>query len=235
LPVFSQLDEELYEEEYYFDDIEDYYVIPKISLFELDFKTNIPQGAFRTVRNERLFYATSFSYLKQLREKKPLFFRGEIGFSFLGRYAARVIRNIDLTISEWNAATSSHALHFFAGVRYYPTQLGFGKFDPFFEASLGLNWFYTLTNYRFGNSDEVETRIENSSANLGLLTSAGLNYRMSPDLFLKFKISYMQAPAVKHFIKLEEFTIGESTSDAFEEVRTPTDFIAISLGVSYRF
>jgi hypothetical protein len=234
LSVFSQMDVDDYEEDYYFFD-EEYNYLPKISLIEIDFKFNRPQGAFRTVRNERIFYSTGISYLKQLREEKPLFFRGEIGFSFLGRHAARVIRNIDFTLSEWNASTSSQAIHFFAGIRYYPTQLGFGKFDPFFEASLGLNWFYTLTNYRFGNSDELETRIENSSANPGLLTSVGMNYRLNSEVFLNFKISYMQAPSVKHFVKLEAFTIIDSTSDAFEEVRTPTDFFSLSMGASYRF
>ncbi len=207
----------------------------KVNFLEGNVTLNKATGFFgRNVQDVKLGVEAGF--LRQLKTETPVFWGISSYYQSLGRSGKYIIQEpLDFDLVDFDYTTISQLIGFNGKLRFYP-KIYLGKTEFYVEAMFGYKWLFTTTNKTITDDNESsDSNIEKGSLSLTYGVAAGLNYPVSPSLYLNLRANYLPGLSKQYYVLDESNTITESTLDLFDLKKSTTDIIRWDFGVTWRF
>jgi opacity protein-like surface antigen len=210
--------------------------ISKLNFVEFNGRATFPQGRFKKNLGKE-YFGGEVKLLRQLKAEQPFFVGLSVGINQLASFGADVERATPGQSTEiWSSTTTSGLVDLSGCARYF---LGSGikdKYFPYLEASVGFDWFYTLTTLRFEGSDESTTNYDRNDLALNYVAGAGVNVKVYENWFINLTARYISGLASTYSIK--RIKIDQpvlQTIDGMEFKTSVTNRILANFGINYRF
>jgi hypothetical protein len=205
----------------------------KVNFLEGNITLNQPTGFFG--RNiPKLKIGFEGGYLRQIKEKGPVFWGLSVYYFQLGNATATIQELIDFNLVDLDYSTSSQVLGFNGKFRIYP-DLYIGKAEFYAEALLGYKWLYTRTTKTFSDDqDASDSQFEKGSLALTYGAALGCNYSINELLYINIRGNYLPGLSKSYFAPNERNAIDISTLDAFDLRKSTTDIFRWDFGITYK-
>ncbi len=207
----------------------------KVNFLEANITLNQAVGFFaRNIPQPKIGFEAGT--LRQVKIKSPLFWGISGYYHTLGSSPTFTIsEQLDFNWVDFDYKTTSHLLGFNGKMRFYPN-LPLGKTEFYAEAILGYKWLFTTTNKTLSSdSESSDSNMEKGSLSLTYGASAGINYPLTPSLYLNIRGNFLPGLSNEYFILNESRKINNTTLDLFDLKRSTTDLVRWDFGVTWRF
>lgn len=206
----------------------------KINFIECNVTYTQALGFFnRNIKNDKIGFEVS--YLRQLKQQKPIFWGISLYYNQIDRSSALIQEILDFQFVDFDYVTTSNLLGLNGKFRFYPN-VNLGKIEWYLEAQLGYKWLFTYTTKTLSDStDSSDSNSESSNLSLTYGISSGINYPVSKDLYLNLRANYLPGLSARYGVINPEKEIVESTFDIFDIKKSTTDVLRWDAGITYRF
>ena len=132
---------------------------------------------------------------------------------------------------DYNLQTTNYysSLHYKIQAQY-----NFDEYvKPYVEGLLGVQSYYTRTTRQdFIDEDVYRGRyFETGDLGLSYGGSAGVQVQITEQVFINASASYLKGTPIEYLVRIDNPPFGRAPIDAFEPVTTPTDVIALKVGL----
>jgi opacity protein-like surface antigen len=225
---FTQEEEET---EYMFQSIEDDDETDRLFFIEVGGTYTTPKGIFSRRLGKDELFGFELGCLGQIKKDKPLFIGLHYSNNSYGRANATLTEELEFTLVDFDYRTSAQIHNIHSIVRFYPA-IGFWRIDPYVEAWAGTKWFLTSTTKSLvDDAESSDTNFSESDAALSYGGAIGLNCKLANSIYLNLRASYLPGLQASYLVYRAN-TIKTSTLDAFDLVRSGTDIILYSVGLT---
>ena len=202
------------------------YIDSNARLIEASFDINSPLGNFNTSLDRGAIYGASFAFYMEREAETYSFY----GFHFSYGHLGSLTNTITSQFIPFEDRTVSNFLTAQFVYRYY-TPFYLSKVEPFVEARLGPNFFYTSTSTTFlDGSAETDFFFNETDFGLSYALAIGANISFAESFFGTLKFGYSGGTATSYLVPSDQIR-QEFPIDNFTRETNPINYLGVSLGI----
>ncbi len=218
----------------YIEDAEYYDEQGRVYLIDVGLDFGFPLGTYGD-NMESTGFGFGVAFLFQAKPDKNYFLGMDFFYHHLQNESGTYDDFVDGFLVPIESSVTTNLIGSRLVYRFYPDAY-FSIFEPFLEAGLGIDWFITTNNLFDIEADQsFDLEFENSDIAFAFSSTIGVQATISDYAYANFKLSYSQG-GKSDYLAIDDDLIGSALPvDRFRLYKTRTDFIRLSLGVTFAF
>ena len=195
----------------------------KLRFFDITANRIFPINTYKT-NLDRNLWGVGINYLWQTNREKLDLLGIEFNYAHIG--------SVSNTFNNASERTGSNQMSLHFVYRHFP-DFYFWKIEPFFEAALGPQIFYTVTSINFFDDDSNDVQFEDSDLGLSYGLNAGFTLHVYGQIFFITKFGYFGGTSITYNVDRSNDQVVPL--DNFRPETTQTNHLRWSFGAAFSF
>jgi len=195
----------------------------QVSFVDISIDRVYPQNTFKDGLNKNL-WGFSLAVLGQRKSKNVDYFGLKFDYAHLGSNTA------NFALVDERTGSNHFSIQFL--YRLYPN-FYIGRIEPYFEASLGPQFFYTVTTLTFLDDNTSDVDFDEFDWGLSYGLSFGVSVHVYGQVFIYYKVGYFSGTSITYLIETEN--TSTIPIENFSPRTSQTNNVRMQFGVAVSF